>query len=182
MVACYSQFLAAMYREHIEEASFLYEQRLALREDDETSWVALQEGEDRNAAHLDALVIGGDMALHVANELANDIDEVGLVYALSALFAHQQQSAMWKEMVASLDLADSEMMVAFIDATVMHVPDSWQSLFCQMLIKEGVVASEAQRHFCLAQVCDARGWAPVSWWFWAPCSSSTPSWCRVPAS
>jgi hypothetical protein len=46
---------ASLYLKHIEEASFLYEQRLTLLDNPDLFWRDLEEFEDRFEAHIDAL-------------------------------------------------------------------------------------------------------------------------------
>ena len=59
------QFNVELYREHLEEASFLYEQRLAYLHDPEVNWPDLGDWEERFEAHIDALVVGGELALEI---------------------------------------------------------------------------------------------------------------------
>src|SRR6266567_1491787 len=58
-------FLIELYREYLEEASFLYEQRLGLLHDPEVPWKRIGEFEERFEAHIDGLLVGGELALEV---------------------------------------------------------------------------------------------------------------------
>ncbi len=55
-------FLVEMYEEHLLEASALYDQLRTLPTDPEVTWRETGEFEDRLEAHLDALVVGGNLA------------------------------------------------------------------------------------------------------------------------
>ena len=52
-----SDFETELYQEHLEEASFLYEQRLTLFDDIEITWLDIEDFEERFEAHIDALVV-----------------------------------------------------------------------------------------------------------------------------
>ena len=68
------QFNIELYREHLDEASFLYQQRLAYLHDPEVKWPELANWEDRFEAHVDALVIGEDLALEICRQRAAEGD------------------------------------------------------------------------------------------------------------
>lgn len=61
-MATLRQFNIGIYREHLEDGSFLYEQRLTRLDDPELRWLDLDDVEQRFEAHVDGLVIGGDLA------------------------------------------------------------------------------------------------------------------------
>src|SRR5688572_29586831 len=67
-------FYARLYLEHLSEASFLYEQRLALLDDPELTWPELDDFEQRLEAHIDALVLGEDLALDLCRQRAVEGD------------------------------------------------------------------------------------------------------------
>lgn len=88
MSTSYTNFLEELYEEHIEEASFLYEQRLAYLDDPEVEWLATQAEEQRLEAHIDALVIGSNKAIDTCRALALDGD-MGATYVLVTLYCRQ---------------------------------------------------------------------------------------------
>ena len=55
----------SLYAEHLEDVSFLYDQRNALLADPEVPWARLHAFEQRIEAHIDALVIGAELALEM---------------------------------------------------------------------------------------------------------------------
>jgi len=52
-------FAVRMYDEHLEEASFLYEQRKALLRDPEIPWTRIGDFEERLEAHIDLSLSAG---------------------------------------------------------------------------------------------------------------------------
>ena len=64
------RFHTELYQEFLEEASFLYEQRLVLLDDPEITWKDIGEFEKRFEAQIDALVVGEDLALDVCRTQA----------------------------------------------------------------------------------------------------------------
>lgn len=62
MSGTWEEFEAAIDEEHLEEATFLFEQISVLRHDPEVAWFELESFEQRAAAHVDALVLAGTRA------------------------------------------------------------------------------------------------------------------------
>ena len=62
------EFTIEIYLEHLDEASFLYGQRKALLAGAEVLWTELQAFESRLEAHIDALVVGRELALQQCAE------------------------------------------------------------------------------------------------------------------
>jgi hypothetical protein len=55
--ATLEDFNIALFEEHLQEASFLYEQRVAYLYDPELTWRDLDDYEGRYEAHIDALMV-----------------------------------------------------------------------------------------------------------------------------
>ena len=115
MAASYREFLTALYEEHLEEASFLYLQRRGLLGDPMTPWRKVAEWEDRLEAHIDALVIGGDLALEICRAHVTSGD-AGEVFAAIAVFCRQESAPLLAEALRLLDAGNAEMMQAADDA------------------------------------------------------------------
>ncbi|CAA0094233.1 Uncharacterised protein [BD1-7 clade bacterium] len=116
-------FLRQLYAEHLEEASFLYLQRLNLLTDNELSWVEIQDFETRLYAHLDALVIGGQPVLdRFADYPAADAGEV---FAVCAVYGLSDDLSGFMFVLAALDLSDNDTCRAMTDALNMHAPAAW---------------------------------------------------------
>jgi len=69
-----SDFAIGIYLEYLAEFSFLYEQRLSLRDDLELTWKDICDFEERFEAHIDELVVGEDLALEVCKQQASEGD------------------------------------------------------------------------------------------------------------
>ncbi|HVS75714.1 MAG TPA: hypothetical protein VHE11_02190, partial [Steroidobacteraceae bacterium] len=117
-------FRMAMYREHLEDAAFLYDQCNALRADGQTSWLRLQDFEERLEANIDALVIGGATALDVCRRRAAD-GEPGELYAAVCVYCRHADSSLLAELWRSLDFADRAKVRAATEALKLELRPEW---------------------------------------------------------
>jgi hypothetical protein len=85
MATSYPEFLEALYREYLEEASFLYSYRLSLLAATDVAWRDIEATEGRFEAFLDGLVVGGRQAMDCALARANAGDAGELHAALRVL-------------------------------------------------------------------------------------------------
>ncbi len=115
------EFCRSLYREHLEEASFLYEQRCFLLKDPVIGWTDLEDFEDRLEAHINALVIGGDHALEVCEE--NQLMDSGERYGAVRVLCRLGRMAPVMRMLESLDSEDEEEMAAISDALCQDMPN-----------------------------------------------------------
>ena len=90
-------FLNARCVEFVEEASFLYEQRLTLLGDPEVSWRDLDDFERRLEAHVDGLLVAGEVAVPVCQERAAAGDP-GDLYAAIAFACRAERRGLLAEM------------------------------------------------------------------------------------
>ncbi|HYT92561.1 MAG TPA: HEAT repeat domain-containing protein [Gemmataceae bacterium] len=128
------QFYIDLYREHLEEASFLYDQRRTLFENPEIPWPRLGEFEDRFEAHIDALVVGGDLALEVCQQRAVEGD-AGELHAAVRVFCRQNRKDLFLRVVEGLDFEDADKCRAVADALCHELPGEWQNDWVGMLAK-----------------------------------------------
>jgi len=128
MAATYAAFLRQLYEEHLEEASFLYEQRQRLLTDPELTWLEVAEFEERLEAHLDALVIGGDVAAEVCRNRAAQGD-AGALFAAACTFCRRLQAPMLANVIKTFDGEDAAKSDALTDALKHELPDDWKD-FC----------------------------------------------------
>jgi uncharacterized protein (TIGR02270 family) len=128
-------FHTELYQEHLEEASFLYEQRLGLFDDPEITWLDIGDFEERLEAHLDALVVGEKLGLEVCKTQAAEGD-FGELYAAICVFCRQGRKDMVAQLLQKLDLEDSESVKAVTDALKYEFQDGWASAFAR-LFSEG---------------------------------------------
>ncbi len=126
------EFACSFYYEHLEEASFLYEQRLTLLDNPEFTWFDIEDFETRFEAHIDALVIGEDLALEVCKQQATEGD-FGELHAAIHVFCRQNRLDSVKEILDKLDAEDEEGIKAVSDALNHELPANWQNEFIHLL-------------------------------------------------
>ncbi|HWF60219.1 MAG TPA: FHA domain-containing protein [Nitrospira sp.] len=126
------RFYVELYEEHLEEASFLCAQRLTLFDDPEITWVAIGEWEERLEAHIDALVIGEDLALEVSEKQAAEGD-FGMLFAVASVFCRQRRFDLLKKVLEPLGSEDLEKLQAVADALKYECPPEWESEIAHVL-------------------------------------------------
>src|SRR5690242_18250974 len=117
-------FAVTMYKEHLEDASFLYSQVKALRGDAELPWTRLADFEERLEAHLDALMIGGLRALEVCERRAKEGD-AGELFAAVSVFCRHADARLLSETWRTLDYDDGAKTRAVTDALKYELPEAW---------------------------------------------------------
>jgi uncharacterized protein (TIGR02270 family) len=125
MAVTYREFRIELYQEHLEEASFLYEQRLGLFHDPEISWLDIGEFEERLEAHIDALVVGEDLALDICRTRSREGD-FGELYAAVCVFCRQKRRELVADVLKELEPTDAERVRAVADALKRELPDEWE--------------------------------------------------------
>ena len=80
-------FSIGLYREHLDEVSFLYTQRRAYVNDPEIKWTALRQWEERIEAHIDGLVLGDSLAIEICQRAAG---QPGDLYAALSVFCRRK--------------------------------------------------------------------------------------------
>lgn len=118
-------FTVSLYREHLEEASFLYEQRLTLLDDPELSWRDLAPFEKRFEAHIDALVVGGNLACAVCEQqaIAGDFGEL---HAAVRVLCRQRRFDLLLTIADEIDAGDKDIRDAVQRALADDIPDEWK--------------------------------------------------------
>lgn len=132
MTASNRDFLIELYQEHLEEASFLYEQRLELFQDPEVAWTDIDDFEQRLEAHIDALVLGGQLALDICRTQATEGD-FGELHAALRVFCRQDRKDLVFKAIERIDPDDPESIQAAGDALKHEAPDTWQNEFIRIL-------------------------------------------------
>ena len=84
------QLQESLYREHLEEISFLYTQREQWLDDPEVSLADVAALEERLEAHVDALVVGDAHALRVCQAWIPEAD-FGELHGAIRVFCRQQR-------------------------------------------------------------------------------------------
>ena len=117
-------FNRQLYEEHLEEASFLYEQRVNGLDDLELTWLDLAAYESRRDAHLAGLICGGPHALAICRDagLAGDPGEL-----FCAVYVHCRQADIMPllEVLHEFEPSDPEHIRALVEALVLACPQVW---------------------------------------------------------
>jgi len=125
-------FLVGLYEEYLAEASFLYAQRLSLLDDPKIAWNERGEFEERLEAHIDGLVVGGQLALEVCGRQAAEGD-FGELYAAACVFCRQNRQDLVLEILDQLDGEDAEKTSAVAGALKQELPEAWCPDFLTLL-------------------------------------------------
>ena len=125
MVTSLRQFHVDLYEEHLDEASFLWEQARAVRSQPDLSWVDAGPFEERLEAHVDALMVGGDAALEVCRRRATE-GEAGELFVALCVVCRHGDTATFASLLRSVDYAQPERAQAVADALKRELPDAWR--------------------------------------------------------
>lgn len=135
VVSLLDKFKLDLYLEHLEEASFLYEQRLSLLDDPEITWLDIEDFEERFEAHIDGLVVGEELALEVCRQQALEGD-FGELHAAIRVFCRQKQNDLLTEILNKVDTDDPDVLKAISNALNDELPPGWQKAFVKLLQKK----------------------------------------------
>lgn len=124
MAVSVNEFYSELFEEHLEEASFLYDQRRALFHDPEIFWPDIRDEEMRLEAHIDALVVGEAEALRVCEVKAAE-GEAGERHAAVRVFCRQERMDLLERVLNGLDVEDGEGVTAIRDALKYEWPGVW---------------------------------------------------------
>ncbi|MDH3593374.1 MAG: hypothetical protein OEU09_17980 [Rhodospirillales bacterium] len=129
------KFIVEMCEEHVEEAAFLYQQRISTVGDPHFHWINITEIEHSLEAHIDALEVGGDQGLKVCDRQVGEGEAGELFTALSVFCRHKRGDLVFK-VLQDLDLGDGDSKRAVIDAFKFEFPEVWHDKFLEMLSKD----------------------------------------------
>lgn len=124
MPSALERFNVGLYTEHLEEASSLYDLRHALLAEPDREWRSLHDFEERLEAHLDALVIGGPLALQVCAEKAQEGD-AGELFAAVCVCCRHKDARYFAEIWRQLDVTDAQRVRAVTEALRSEFPADW---------------------------------------------------------
>lgn len=127
------QFQIDLYEEHLEEAAFLYMQHLAYLDDPELTWTDLDNWNERLEWHLDALVVGADLALEVCKRHCSSGDFAEL-HAAMRVFCRQDRSDLAFAVLQGIDAEADEAVQAVIDALKAECPASWHEDLIRVML------------------------------------------------
>lgn len=154
MAASTRQFRSSILQEHLEEGAFLFEQISALRKRAGTEWNSLDAFETRLEAHVDALAVGGEMALSICQRGLLQ-GEAGVLFVVLSVLCRARQ---WPPLSQALHRAsfDSTSGMAIVLALREELPE----IFAERIVGELATASPALVPV-LAEVCAYRRLAPA---------------------
>ena len=125
-----SSFAAQLYEEHIDEAALLYLQRATLLGDSfATGWRRVGSLEQRLEAHVDALMVGGDLALQTCVERRATEEDAGELYVAARLFAQQRQWDAVRKLAEEAGAPTPRTVSALADALVRELPHDFGASF-----------------------------------------------------
>lgn len=117
-------FNRGLYEEHLEEASFLYEQRALGLEDLELTWRDMADYESRRDAHLNGLICGGDHAYAVCREAALD-GGPGELFCAFFLACRQRQIEPLLALMRDITPDEEDQIAAIVEGLIPACPHSW---------------------------------------------------------
>ena len=123
MAASPRAFRIGLYEEHLEEASFLFEQRRTLLVNPEVPWKKIGDFEDRLEAHIDALIVGDKLALDVCVRHASG-DDFGELFAATSVFGSTPSAGPTLARSASSALPEVIRTAGITPAAVVLPPDA----------------------------------------------------------
>ena len=135
MAASVHEFNTGLCLEHVEEAAFLYTQRLVLLKDSEIPWTDLDGFESRLEAHIDALVVGGGLALKKCVDQI-EAGDAGVLFASISLFCRHKRNDLLALALKQIDLAEPDQLAALTDALGWELPLDWVA-FVESAIARG---------------------------------------------
>ena len=134
MATSIQAFRTGLYEEHVDEISFLYSQRRHLLSETSLAWRDLAPFERRLELHLDALVIGADLAGSVCHRSATE--DAGRVFAAVSLLCRLRRAAQLSEVISKVDGGDDDSLVALGDALKYELPTEWVSFLERALVRQ----------------------------------------------
>jgi len=146
------KFITTLYEEHLTELSFLYSQRIYLMNQNQKEffWIDYEKIENRIEPHLDALNIGGEIALEVCQKQSIEGD-FGELYAACCIFCRQKRLDLICDVIEKIDSDDKDRIIAITDALKYEMPGSWEDYIKSLLAsKDQVICSIA------AKICGFR--------------------------
>lgn len=128
-------FKIRQYIEHLEEASFLYTQRIGLHIDEDLSWLDIAKFEKRLDAHIDALVVGDLAALELFNDYLEGAD-AGEMFAIACVYIRMNKPQLFMVVFKEMDFDDAEKVKAVSDALILEANSQWVSELRKLPFKE----------------------------------------------
>jgi uncharacterized protein (TIGR02270 family) len=159
MATSIREFNVELYREHLEVASFLYDQRLAYLNDPEVNWRDIGDWEERFEAHIDALMVGGERALEVCRQQAA-VGDAGELHAALRVLCRQRRKDGAFAVLDALDATDETKTRAAAQALCYEAPTGWRDDLLLAFQREALTGLLARvigsRRFAAEELLEAR--------------------------
>jgi hypothetical protein len=123
---------ASVYEAHLDEASFMYEQRLRYLDDPTLTFEDVAALEARLEAHLDGLTLGGSQARQLCMRALAPGDPGSAYVALTTLCRQGEQTGL-QDLLRELDVDDAEVLHAVTDALALELPNTLSTLAVEAL-------------------------------------------------
>jgi hypothetical protein len=123
------------FRRYLDEAAFLHTSRRALRLDPEIAWPELRATEQRLEAQLDALLTGGERAVHVCQRavFAGEPVDPGVAYATARVMLRSERQDLFRRLIDQLDPEDGAGLEAISAAMRDGFPSAWHDPLLRQL-------------------------------------------------
>jgi len=127
------EFHRRLVEEHIDEASFLYEQRRAMLSEIDEPWARVAGMEQRLEAHLDALAVAGRGALDACVARAIDSGEPGARFVAACVACRRRDSKRLAQLLDCVQDGDASALAPLRDALRLELSDDWMPLIVARL-------------------------------------------------
>lgn len=117
-------FLMDILEEHLDEASYLHEQRMRTLDDPEASWTGMEDLEARLEPHVDGLVLAGEWGLKACTDRDGEA-EPGELYTVVRVFCRNGRKDLVLDALHPLDPQDGDRMRAVTMALRTDMPGAW---------------------------------------------------------
>src|SRR4029453_14182115 len=146
------RFKLGLYQEHLEEASALYDMRNALLTEPNREWRSLRDFEEGLEDQIDALVIGGPLALQACAKKMRDGD-AGELFAGLCVCCRQQENSPFAAMWKGRYFGDPARVRAVTEALKFELPEAWKAAS-----EQAIARNDANRFPILAIAAAYRRW------------------------
>ena len=150
MAASERAFRRSLIEEHLEDASFLYQQLVSPVYRAGKNWDAPASFEERLEAHLDGLVVGGELTVEVCGERIDGADP-GELFALASVFCRILHAPLLGQVLARLQKGDAPHVAAVERALRADMPAAWNGFAEAALQRERDTIVELLSPACAAR-------------------------------
>lgn len=137
-----TQFTQSIYHQYIDEASFLYDQRLFLLDDPGFGWTDLERAEDRFETYIDGIAAGGTDAFNVCIDACVQGD-AGTVHVAARVMCLQRRFDGMRSIMESIDPGNTEQVMAFGRGLAADMPADRAQDWLRVIVSDFAASSRA---------------------------------------